>query len=81
MASHNQYQYQEALKEQKMKLEACSCGPFSFPLVEYYPAKGVRITCRFCSNKVIVKPAKANDTDREIVRQSAIKWNKKDYDR
>lgn len=81
MASHNQYQYQEALKLQKLKLEVCSCGPFSFPLVEYYPSKGVRISCRLCSNKVVVKPKKASDTDREIVRESAIRWNKRDYDR
>ena len=81
MASHNQYQYQEALKAQKLVLEKCSCGPFSFPLVEYHPSKSVRITCRNCDHKVTVKASGANSTDREIVRESAIRWNKRDYDR
>lgn len=81
MSSHNQYQYQEAAKLQGLKLNKCTCGPLSFPIVEYYPNKGVRITCRKCANKVIVKPNESIKTDREMVIESATRWNKRDFDR
>lgn len=80
MSSHNQYQYQQAAQRQGLKLEKCTCGLYSFPIVEYYPNKGVRITCRKCANKVIVKPNESIKTDRDIVRESALRWNKRDYD-
>lgn len=45
--AHNQFQYQQALSKQGIKLASCqACCNVSFPVVEYHPGKSVRITAR-----------------------------------
>lgn len=53
--AHNQYQFQQALSKEGIKLRQCSCSRYHFPVVEYTQGKTIRIYCQFGCGCVTLK--------------------------
>lgn len=50
--AHNQYQYQQALSKQGIKLATCqSCCSTSFPIVEYRPGNRYAFIARMAAEQ------------------------------
>lgn len=83
MATHNQFQFQQAARSQGLKLNTCECGRCSFPLVEYYANRSVRISCRFCSNSVTMQRDRLPTikTEQDFIKETVTRWNAKNYDK
>lgn len=78
--AHNQYQFQQALSKEGIKLRQCSCSRYHFPVVEYTQGKSVRIYCQFGCGCVTLK-RDADMTEDEFVKAAAINWNTGRWDK
>lgn len=73
--AHNQYQFQQLLSKEGIKLRQCGCcSRYHFPVVEYYQGKSIRIYCKFGCGIVTLNKEKGMTED-DFVKTAAIKWN------
>ena len=80
--AHNQFQYQQALSKQGIKLASCqSCCNVSFTVVEYHPGKSVRIYCKKGCGTVVVIREPRKMTEEELIKTAGIRWNTGDWDK
>lgn len=77
--AHNQYQFQQAISKQGLKLQPCSCSAWSFPIVEYHPGKSVRIYCK--NGCGIVTLERGTMTEEDFVKTAAVKYNTGRWDK
>lgn len=78
--AHNQYQFQQLLSKEGIKLTQCGCSRYHFPIVEYQQGKSVRIYCKLGCGIVTLQKEKGM-TEEEFVKTAAINWNTGRWDK
>lgn len=77
--AHNQYQFQQVLSKEGIRLRQCDCSPYHFPVVEYTKGKTIRIYCQFGCGCVTLN--KGTMTEDKFIKTAAVNWNTGRWDK